>query len=108
MAKMKIKGLKELEKTLKDIEKKVNKSFNSGVSVDVLFSESFMNRYSDFSSFSEFLQSGSFEVNSQEDLEALDDEKINEHVRATTKFSSWQKMIDAATEIYTKNVFDNV
>lgn len=66
-----------------------------------LFAESFMNEYTNFSTFDEFLTAGNFTVNSQEDFEAIPDNDMDNHVSETTKFSSWQEMLNKAGEEYT-------
>jgi hypothetical protein len=59
-----------------------------------------MRRYTKFRSFDKFLNGGKFRITSQQDFEALPEEVMDAHVRATTKFSSWQEMLDVATDKY--------
>ena len=56
-----------------------------------LFTSKFMHQYTQFESIEELLSSGGFEVNSQEDYEAIPDEDIDAHVVKTTKFGSWKE-----------------
>ncbi|TGE33466.1 hypothetical protein E4K68_08150 [Desulfosporosinus sp. Sb-LF] len=60
-----------------------------------------MQRYTQFESIEELLSSGGFEVNSEEDYEAIPDEDIDIHVAKTTNFSSWKEMLTDAVEAYT-------
>ncbi|WDU84236.1 hypothetical protein [Caloramator sp. Dgby_cultured_2] len=97
----KIKGLNEFRKNLKKIEDNLKEFEKTNtVSFNELFNSQFMNKYTNFSSFEEFLSYGGFIVNSQEDFEAIPDDKMNELVQKTTIFSSWEEMLSKATETY--------
>ena len=65
-----------------------------------VFDRSFMRKYTRFRTFDKFLSGGKFQIASQADFEALPEEVMDEHVRRTTKFSSWQEMLDTATDKY--------
>jgi len=91
------KMLKELEKTAEEISGE--KSFEE------LFTPNFMNRFTNFSNFEELLTAGNFVVNSQEDFENIPDDEFDEHIRATTKFDSWEEMMNKAGEIYVEQAF---
>ena len=47
-----------------------------------------------------FLQGSRFKIENQRDFEALPEEKMDAWVRKATKFSSWQEMLDTATDKY--------
>jgi hypothetical protein len=97
----KITGLDKLEKQLNKMEKAAKDlEGNSQVSFENLFVKSFMLKYTNFSTFDDFLQAGNFIVNSQEDFEAIPDDDMDCHVQSTTKFSSWDEMLGSATEKY--------
>lgn len=87
-------NLKQMEKAAKELEKGENVPFS------VLFSSTFMNKNTQFNSFEEFLSAGGFEVNSQEDFEAIPDDDMDTHVAKTTKFNSWDEMLSTAGEEY--------
>lgn len=98
----KMKGLDKLQKQLKDMEKAAKELENTKtVAFDDLFISTFMRKYTNFSSFDEFLKNGNFTVNSQEDFESIPDAEMDDHVSKTTKFSSWQNMLNKAVEEYT-------
>lgn len=98
---VKIKGLNQLQKQLKQMERAAKSLENThSVSFDELFSNSFMRKYTQFSNFDEFLKAGNFIVNSQEDFEAIPDNEMDLHVGRATKFSSWQDMLGKAGEEY--------
>lgn len=70
------------------------------VDFEDLFDTSFMRRYTRYRSFEKFLAGGRFDIKSQKDFEDLPEELMDAHVKKTTKFSSWQEMIDCATDKY--------
>lgn len=70
------------------------------VEFDKLFNVSFMRKFTQYRSFDKFLQGGKFNIKSQQDFEDLPEEQMDEHVRRTTRFSSWKEMIDMATDKY--------
>ncbi|SPF53138.1 conserved hypothetical protein [Candidatus Desulfosporosinus infrequens] len=63
-----------------------------------LFPSRFMHQYTQFDSIDELLSSGGFEVNSEDDYEAIPDEAIDAHVAKTTNFDSWREMLTNAIE----------
>jgi len=98
---IKIDGLDKLQNRLKQMEEAA-KELEKGESVpfSVLFSSVFMGQYTQFNSFEDFLSAGGFEVNSQEDFEAIPDEAMDTHVAKTTKFGSWDEMLSTAGKEY--------
>lgn len=82
-----------LEKAAKDSE--------HSISFTELFTSEFMRLYTQYQSIEELLTSGGFEVNSEEDYEAIPDEDIDAHVAETTNFRSWKEMLTEAVEAYT-------
>ena len=46
------------------------------------------------------MQGSRFKIENQKDFEALPEEKMDAWVRKATKFSSWQEMLDTATDKY--------
>lgn len=96
-----IKGLNDIQKQLKNIEngsrelaKKKSVSFNE------LFTDSFMKKYTDFPNLEAMLKTFGYNDFTNEDFLAIPDEEINQKVSSSTKFDSWQAMIDKAAELY--------
>ena len=97
----KIKGFDKLEKQLNQMQKAAEELSNTNtVSFDKLFTCSFMNKYTNFSNFDDLLYAGNFIVNSQEDFEAIPDKEFDIHISSCTKFSTWEEMLNKATELY--------
>ncbi|MFA6849165.1 MAG: hypothetical protein WCS30_02350 [Selenomonadaceae bacterium] len=65
-----------------------------------VFNTSFMRKYSHYKSFEKFLQGGKFNIKSQKDFEMLPEEQMDQHVKKHTIFSSWQEMLNFATDKY--------
>lgn len=97
----KIDGLDELQKQLKKMEKGARElERTKTVPLEQLLTPTFMRKYSPFSSFDELLAAGNFEVNSQEDFEAIPDDVFNRHIATHTNFSTWDDMLGEATSQY--------
>ena len=76
-------------------------SLEGPISFTELFSSEFMELYTQYESIEELLSSGGFEVNSEEDYEAISDDDIDAHVLKTTNFRSWREMLIEAVDAYT-------
>lgn len=101
MSRIKLKGFDKLKKELKKMKKAAEDLSNTKqISFDDLFNSNFISAHTNFTSFNELLAAGGFTVNSQEDFEAIPEDEFDKHIRATTKFKSWQQMLDTATEKY--------
>ena len=74
--------------------------------LEYLFSKNFMNKYTDFDSFNEFIKNCDFIDDSVEKLSQESFKhcrrKLNRYVRKHTCFSSWDKMFEKATNRYLK------
>lgn len=88
------KDLKKLQKSAEELEKTTEVPFSE------LFNKSFMKKYTSFNSFSEFLEAGKFNVTSQTDFENIPNDKFNQHISKTTKFSNWNEMLNEAGNQY--------
>lgn len=98
---IKIKGLDKLEKQLKQMQKGARElERTKQVSFSELFTASFMRKYTSFSTMDELLKAGGFNVESQEDFEAIPDAEFDKHIAATTKFKCWKDMLSEATTQY--------
>jgi len=99
---LKVSGFDELKNELKRIEKAAKDLEGThSVNMNELFIPSFMSRYTNFSSFDEFIEASGFTVNSQEDFESIPDAEMDKYVQANTQFASWQEMLDKSVEEYT-------
>lgn len=76
------------------------KNQQGSTSINDIFTPDFMEKYTQFNSITEMLASGGFEINSEEDYEAIPDQAIDTFVAKTTKFNSWKEMLLNAVETY--------
>ncbi|WP_217523241.1 hypothetical protein [Pleurocapsa sp. PCC 7327] len=69
------------------------------------FTPSFMQSYTQFSSFESMLQASGFSVESAEDFLAIPETEWDEFISQRTQFSNWQEMQKAAAaELMNKKV----
>lgn len=101
MSSIKIDGLNQLETQLKKMEKGAKElNGTKHVSFSELFPPSFMRKYTHFSSMNALLEAGGFNIESQEDFEAIPDDVFDKHIAATTHFENWENMLSEATTQY--------
>lgn len=99
MGSFRVKGLDQIQKNLQKLEKSAKElENNKELSFDTIFNENFMKQNTNFNNISELITAGGFTVNSQQDFEAIPEDKFDIHIQATTKFASWQEMLGKATE----------
>ncbi|MED4581863.1 hypothetical protein P9578_03620 [Brevibacillus choshinensis] len=96
----KITGLGDLEKQLKNLEKKIQEAVNGNVKFSDLFTDEFMSRYTKFNNIDEFWDNSSFEFESKEEFEQINDDELDEYVKQHTEFSSWDDMKSRAAKEY--------
>ncbi len=70
------------------------------IDFDDIFDVGFMRKYTKYRSFDKFLSGGRFGITCQKDFEDLPEEKMDSFVQKSTKFKSWQEMLDFATDKY--------
>lgn len=96
---MKIDGLKEFQKQLKDMEKAAKElEGEQEVPFSELFTDSFLRKYTDFSSFEEFESQEIFDK--YPSFEEIPDKEMDEFVSSNTKFSDWEDMLGTAGTEY--------
>jgi len=101
MSSVKIKGFDKLEKQLKQMEKGAKElSHTKHVSFGELFTTSFMQKNTSFPSMDELLKAGGYNIESQEDFEAIPDIEFDKLIAANTKFKNWEEMLNEATTQY--------
>ncbi len=67
-----------------------------------VFDASFMHKYTRYRSLEKFLTGSRLPIASQKDFEELPEEKMDAFVKKASKFSSWQEMLDFATDRYAR------
>lgn len=95
MANNPIDDLEELSKKAQGLDGK------NDVPLDELFPYGFMRRYTDFNSIDEFFEVGPWTVESEDDLEEIPEDEMDEYVDDHTRFPNWEQMIGTAREAWT-------
>ena len=70
------------------------------IDFNLVFHKSFMRKYTAYKTFDKFLAAGKFGIKDQADFEALPEKKMDIHVKKSSRFSTWQEMLDFATDKY--------
>ena len=66
-----------------------------------LFNPSFMHKYTEFDSFEDMLEQSQWTVETQEDLEAIPEDRFDRYVREHTQFPDSEEMMGVAAEQWT-------
>ena len=101
MGKIRVDGLENMHKKLKQMEKNANAlSKKKEVSFSELFTIAFMKEHSKFTTFDELLDASPFRVENSEDFAAIPDDEFDEYVASVTDFDNWGEMRETATHDY--------
>jgi len=101
MASFTVDGLEELQKQFNEMEEDAKKAAQrQEVPFSDLFTPAFMLKNTQFSTFDELMDAGGFHAETSEEFDAIPEETLDSHISSTTKFKSWEDMLDEATEQY--------
>lgn len=101
MSSFKVTGLDKLEKQLKQMQKGAKELGNTKhIPLGELFTAPFMQKYTNFASIDELFTAGGFNATTQEDFENISEIELDQHIAASTKFTSWDDMLSEATSQY--------
>ena len=110
MLDIKITGLDEFERLLKQLERNA-RSIGGKRLVDLsdLLNPEFLGRHTKFTSLEQLFEESPFQIETQEDFDALDERELDSFIRASTRFRSWQDILDeGANEWAEKKLFQGV
>ena len=96
---VKIKGLNDLQRNLKKMERKA-KSMDGSHSVPFteLFNSKFMKKNTKFSSIEQFVDKSEFDFSN---MESINEHDLDNYVKKNTKFNSWDSMKGEAAQLWT-------
>lgn len=98
---IKVNGLDKLHKQLKQMQKSVKElEGKQNVSLDELLTDNFMQKNTVFRTLDDMFDKSPFKVKTQEDFENIPEEKLDEYISSKTKFSNWKSMLENATSEY--------
>ena len=101
MGKIEFKGLDKLQKDLQRMERNAKKLHGTqNIPFEKLFTPAFMRKYSSYSSIDALLKAGGFQADTNEEFESIPQKELDAHIAKSTKFKSWQAMLDEAAEQY--------
>jgi len=89
------KGLKKIEKKVKELEKGTN------ISLTEIMTNDFMKKHTSHNSFENFIiHSGVLPKEKELTEDILNSNEFNQYIKTTTKFKSWKDMLDLASTEY--------
>lgn len=99
MFKLEMTGLKELERKLSDVKNRATElDGEHQVPFTELFNDSFMDKYTNFSSLEEMFQASGYNIESPEDFKAIPNEPWDEFIKNNSQFESWEEMRNTAAK----------
>lgn len=93
---LEIRGLKELKKKMKDMERKINKVIEKEWTFSELFTPEFMSKHTKYASIEDFLKNSPANIVTQEEFDKRDKEKFDAFIKENTDFNNWEEFKQAA------------
>lgn len=101
--KFEISGFDEIEKALKEVQKKVDEvAGGKFVNFKELLTDEFMKNHTSNTSMEQFFELSPFEVKTQEDFESIDENELDAYTKETTSYDSFHDMLQHAGTLYMK------
>ena len=103
----KITGFDEVQKSIDEMVEQIEQlGGTTNIPMGDLLTNDFVKAASnnqEIESFDELLVKGGYDIQSQEDFEAIPDDEFDEFISKNTSFATWSDMLSAATEQYVSN-----
>lgn len=101
MVRFKSSGFDDLQRQLENMARRAESLHGEHeVPFSELFTESFMQKCSSFSSLDDLLRAGNFIVESNEDFDSIPEDALDAHISSVTCFRTWEEMLEAASSEY--------
>lgn len=94
-----ITGLADFETVINDLMERVE-SLGGELPMEDLFPDDFMQTYTDFGTFQDFLENSHWEIETKEDFEQIPEHEFDVYVDKNTGFNDWETMLEAAGREY--------
>jgi len=99
---MKIEGLDEIQRKLKDMSNKAKELDGAhSVSLSEVLTPAFISRHTRFSDADELFDAGGFSFESQDEFEAIPEDKLDAFIQSESLFTSWRDMLETASKEWT-------
>lgn len=93
-------GIDKFSKKLDDLQRNAKKLDSSSVPLKEIFTPKFLKDCSSFESFEDLVKASGFSAESQDEFDAIPEDKWNEFIVKNTTYASWQEMINEAAAQY--------
>lgn len=96
---MKFKGFDDFSERLNQLAKNAQElEGNHDIPLNDLLNDSFLQSHTQFSNLSKMFEESPFRVESPDDFYAIPDAQLDQFIRNNSKFSSWEEMLQTASE----------
>lgn len=104
MAGFKLEGTDKLIKKIEDMKQRAQELNGTHIlKSNEIFTSEFMNNYTEYSSIDELFKASGFKVESNEDLDKIPVDELDQFIRGHTEFPTWKEMITKAGAEYFKH-----
>jgi hypothetical protein len=101
---VKVTGLRDLERKLKDISERAQKLQGpTNVPLSELLTSEFLKTCSRFNSVTEMFNASGLVITNADDFKAVPDYQWDEFIKQNTSFADWNQMLGAAARDWTKD-----
>ncbi|WP_416150702.1 hypothetical protein ACM26V_06970 [Salipaludibacillus sp. HK11] len=91
---------------LKEFQNKLKEYGTNSLTLVELFHADFMKNNTRFKAIDDMFASSPFEIETEDDFDAIEDGELDRFIKSVTKFNSWEEMTQvAATEWMSKKLF---
>jgi hypothetical protein len=101
-------GFDDLSKQLKKLSKEIEKQSETEASLEEILNNEFISRKTSYSSYLEFMEALPYDISQVENLQELDDQGLNDHIKSNTTFNTWNELINTATEEFMSEKLKNI
>ena len=89
-------GLNQLKQNINDLKQ------NEGPTIKEILSDEFLQEHTSFQNFNELFEKAGFKADTQEEIDAIPQDKIDNFIKENTKFDDFNMMYSTAILIYTQ------
>ncbi|MCD5324796.1 MULTISPECIES: hypothetical protein [Pontibacillus] len=94
--------INDIQKQLASIQKEIQEVLKGEHKFREIFTNDFMQSYTQYNTIEEFFDSSPVSIHTQEDLDSTDSSELDEHVKKTTQFQDWEEFSTSAANLYAR------